>query len=91
VFFVVDDKADIYALVHSCEISNHDKDSCLFQHWKKEFQYRGPNGKPILHVIPIESFGHQVLVIEDNASIVEQFKIVDLKVGVTVVIPHDEY
>ena len=66
--------------MHFCEISNHDKDSCLFQHWKKEFQYRGPNAKPILCVVPIESFGCQVLVIEDNASIVEQLKTVDLKV-----------
>jgi len=54
-------------------------------------QYRGHDAGPILQVIPIESFKCQVLVIEDDASIVEQFKTVDLKVGVTVVIPCKEY
>jgi len=82
-------KADIYALVHSCDNSDHDKNSCLFQHWSKEFQYSRSNAEPILHVIPIDSFGHLVLVIEDAASIVEQLLTADLKVGV--VTPHAEY
>ncbi len=91
-FFVVDDDSDIYALVQSCDNSNHDdKDSCLFQHWTEEFQYRGHVAKTILRAVPVESFGHQVLVIEDDASIVEQLRREDLKVGVTVVIPCDEY
>jgi len=54
-------------------------------------KYRGHNAKPILHAVPIESFGHQVLVIEDDALIVKQLRREDLKVGVTVVIPCDEY
>ena len=90
-FFVVESKPDIYALVQSCDISDHDEDSCLFQCWKEEFQYREHYAEPILWVVPVESFGHQVLVIEDDASIVEEFKTVDLKVDVTVVIPHEEY
>jgi len=74
-----------------CEKTDHDNDSCLFQHWSKEFQYRGHKTEPILQIIPMDSFGHQILVIEDDESIVEQLKTADLKVGVTVVTTHAKY
>jgi len=91
VLFVVDDESDIYVLVQSCDNSNHDKDSCLFQLWTKEFQYIGSNAEPMLHVVPVASVECQVLVIEDDASIFQQVKREDLKAGVAVVIPCNEY
>jgi len=91
VFFVVEDESDIYALVQSCDNSDHDKDSYLSSIGQKNFNTEDPMLNPCCNAVPVESSGHQVLVIEDDASIVEQLKREDLKVGVTVVIPCDEY
>jgi len=86
-FLIVDNEEDIYALVQSCDNSDHNNDSVS----SSNIGQRKPNAEPILHVIPVDSFGHQIMVIEDDASIVEQFVTADLKVGVTVVTPHAKY
>ncbi len=69
-FFVIDNEAESYALVQSCDDNDHDNDMCLFHCWSKEFHYKGPNAEPILQVIPVDIFRCQILVIEDDASIV---------------------
>ena len=91
-FFVVDgDSEEIHALVQSCHISSHEQDSILFQLWKKDYVRRGNIFQPMLHFVPVDSFGCSILVIEDNRSISETSTMKQLQDGITVAIPHEEW
>ena len=89
--FVVQDSEEIHAFVQSCHISSHEQDSILFQQWKKVYVRRGNIFQPMLHFVPVDSFGCSILVIEDNRSISETSTMKQLQDGITVVIPHEEW
>jgi len=90
-FFVVEDSEEINVLVQSCHISSHEQDSILFQWWKKEYVRRGNIFQPMLHFVPVDSFGCPILVIEDNRSISEMSTMKQLQDGITVIIPREEW
>jgi len=90
-FFVAQDNEEVHALVQSCHLSNHEQDSILFQWWSKEYVRRGNIFQPMLHFVPVDSFGCSILVIEDDKSISEMSTIKQLQDGITVIITHKEW
>jgi len=90
-FSVVQDSEEINALVQSCHVSSHEQDSILFQRWKKEYVRRCNIFQPMLHFVPVDSFGCSILVIEDNKSISEMSTMKQLQDVITVIIPHEEW
>ena len=90
-FFVVDDEQDTRALVQSCCESNHQNNSILFQRWSKEYTARIQSVEPMLHAVPVDSFGSRIFVVEDDHSITETIPIKNLKAEVMVVKPRDSY
>jgi len=86
-FFVQDNEEDAYALVQSCQTSNHYHDSILFQRWTKEFIGRVQYFEPMLHLVPVDSFGCCIFVIEEDHTIEEMVPKQVFKAGITVVTP----
>ncbi len=69
-FFVIPGDETTYAIIHSCNVNDHESDSILFERWELE-NTSGPvkNGKQCitehLHVVDVDCFGDPILVIED--------------------------
>jgi len=69
-FFVIPGDETTYAIIHSCNVNDHESDSILFERWELG-NTSGPvkNGKQCimehLHVVDVDCFGDPILVIED--------------------------
>jgi len=71
-FFIVDKKPDVYAIVQSCIARDSEQDSILLQCWEKEYIRTLPQSyAPVLHAVPVESFGEHVLVVKDDSAVRE--------------------
>jgi len=46
---------------------------------------------PVLHVVPVESFGERVLVVEDDLTVRETIDQKSIEPGCTLVLPRQEY
>jgi len=64
-FLVVNNTEEIHALVQSYHVSNHERDSILFQQWKKEYVRRGNIIQPMLCFVPVDSFRCSILVLKN--------------------------
>jgi len=91
-FFVVDKKPDIYAIVQSCIARDREQDSILFQHWEKEYiRSVHQTYAPVLHAVPVESFGERVLVVEDDSAVREAIDQKNIEPGCTLVLPREAH
>ena len=68
----MDKKPDVYAIVQSCIARDSEQDSILLQCWEKEcFRSLHQSYAPVLHVVPVESFGECVLVAKVDSAVRE--------------------
>jgi len=92
VFFIADKKPDVYAIVQSCIARDSEQDSILLQCWEKEYiRSLHQSYAPVLHVVPVESFGEHVLVVEDDSAVRESINQKNIEPGCTLVLPRQEY
>jgi len=56
-----------------------------------EYVQRGNIVQPILHFVPVDSFGCSILAIQDDKSVSEMSTTKQLQDGITVVTPHEEW
>jgi hypothetical protein len=86
------DNNEIFAVVQSCKENEHEDDSILYQRWQKEFEdVVGGGSRPWLHIVPVDSFGDRVLVIEDDPSLKELEIKRQQNAGCTLVLPREEW
>jgi len=91
-FFVADKQPEIFAIVQSCIARDHKQDSILLQRWEKEYvRSLHQNYTPVLHAVPVESFGECVLVVEDDSAVREAIDQKNIEPGCTLVLPRQEY
>ena len=61
----MDANNNLYALVHSCDNSNHQMDSHICEEWELEYD---EVGDAFLRHIPVDAIGERVFVFEENPS-----------------------
>ena len=89
-FFVLPNDETTYALVYSTKHNSHENDSILFERWELDQQTKLlPNGErsilPNLHIVDVDTFGDQILVVEDYT--IRELSENNKKATVTVVLP----
>ena len=95
-----DTEDNLFALVQSCEESNHELDSVLYQRWEKEYtvdnrltcthkRHKGEGSvrRPTIRKVPLEALACPVFVVEDTPGLHEVFYDDRDFAGITVVKP----
>ncbi len=81
-----------YAIVQSCIGRDIEQDSILLQCWEKEYvRALQQSYAPIIHAVPVESFGECALVVEDDPAVREAIDQKNVEPGCTLVLPIQVY
>ncbi len=62
----------IHAVVNCCEANDHQEDSILIEHWKKEYEMKRGKYVPLLCCVTVDCFAAPCFVVEDKHGLREE-------------------